>query len=137
MQLRIIAVIGVVAPALFMQGAAYGQALTLPGVNGAEFSAKSSKKTSAVALKAQVLLDRAGFSPGAVDGSGGENFAKALKAFQRENGLASSGKLDQASWAKLVATSSDPVLTEYEITANDVKGPLKRTYRVSLRKWPS
>jgi lipoprotein-anchoring transpeptidase ErfK/SrfK len=109
--------------------------LTLESVNAAEFSAKpakpakpaksdkASKSLDPVVLKAQVLLDRAGFSPGVIDALGGENFAKALTAFQRQNELGPSGKLDEPTWSKLTATSVDPVLTEYEIARADVKGP--------------
>jgi lipoprotein-anchoring transpeptidase ErfK/SrfK len=106
------------------------QRLTLESVNAAEFKPGKPAKAENVAkaldpavLKAQVRLDRAGFSPGVIDATGGDNFAKALTAYQRENGLDASGKLDEPTWSKLTATSADPVLTEYQITRADVKGP--------------
>lgn len=74
-------------------------------------------------LKAQVLLDRAGFSPGAIGATGNDNFRKALAAFQHQKELAVSGALDQATWAALLATSGEPVLVEYEITKADLRGP--------------
>jgi len=43
-------------------------ALSLDEVNKAEFTKPSAKDSRAVNLKAQVLLDRLGFSSGAIDG---------------------------------------------------------------------
>ncbi len=74
-------------------------------------------------IKAEILLDRAGFSPGVIDGRGGENFNKALAAFQGANGLDRSGRLDAATWGRLTEGADQPVLTAYEITADDLKGP--------------
>jgi lipoprotein-anchoring transpeptidase ErfK/SrfK len=105
---------------------AAGQELTLEAVNKAEFGAKQEVKKdvpSPTIVKAQVLLDRARFSPGVIDGHMGENVKKALAGFQRSNGLRDSGDLDQDTWTKLVATSSDPVLKEHTISDDDVKGP--------------
>ena len=51
-------------------------------------------------LKQQVLLDRAGFSPGVIDGRKGENVEHARHAFQKENGL-KVGTLDQETRNKL------------------------------------
>ena len=98
--------------------------LTAETINAAEWSEPRGKKgLNPTVLKAQVLLGRAGFSPGEIDARGGENFGKALSAFQRRQGLEVSAKLDQATWAKLTETSAEPVVTEYEIKAADVKGP--------------
>ena len=107
-------------------------------VNTAEFGGKQ-KSPQAVNLKAQVLLARAGFSPGAIDGRNGENFQNALSAFQKRNALNESGKLDKETWAKLVQ-NSEPVLIEYTISAADLKGPfadeipLKYEERANLKR---
>lgn len=103
--------------------AGHSQTLSLDAINLAQWSTGESKGPSAAVLKAQVLLDRAGFSPGVIDARGGENFGKALTAFQSRHGLDPNGKLDEATWAKLMATSPEPVVMEYEISAADVKGP--------------
>jgi lipoprotein-anchoring transpeptidase ErfK/SrfK len=99
------------------------QNLTIEGVNNAEFSGKPKDGVSPMIVKAQVLLDRARFSPGVIDGRMGDNVAKAIAAFQRANDLKDSGELDEETWKKLAATSSEPVLTEYKVSAEDVKGP--------------
>jgi lipoprotein-anchoring transpeptidase ErfK/SrfK len=89
-------------------------------INAAEF--KGGKDAEAVNIKAQVLLDRAHFSPGVIDGRHGENFSNALRAYQDQNGLQVSGKLDAPTWEKL-AQDSDRAVIEYTITEDDVKGP--------------
>ena len=85
--------------------------------------AKTSTEIDPLIVKAQVLLDRARFSPGAVDGRSGENFVGALRAFAGAQGLTASDELDRAVFEKLQATSADPVAMDYTITDEDVKGP--------------
>src|SRR4051812_22556827 len=53
-------------------------------------------------IRVQVLLDRAHFSPGVIDGKAGGNLTQALKAYQSAKGMAVSGQLDQATWDALV-----------------------------------
>lgn len=109
---------------LLAPAAANAGPLTAEAINAAQWSKAESKAPSAAVLKAQVLLSRAGFSPGAIDGREGENFQKALTEFQRQRGLEASGTFDAATtFAKLSETSAEPAVTEYEITAADVEGP--------------
>ncbi len=99
--------------------------LDAAAINNAEFRSKpaAEDKTDPAVVKAQVLLDRAQFSPGEIDGKLGENAQKALRAFAEAKGLPSDKALTPEIWTALVGTSQDPVIAEYKISESDVKGP--------------
>jgi lipoprotein-anchoring transpeptidase ErfK/SrfK len=61
------------------------------------------------ALRLQVGLDRAGFSPGEIDGAAGHNTSRALDAFRKSDGDPSRLPTD--------------AVTSYRITEQDVAGP--------------
>ncbi|MFK0274859.1 L,D-transpeptidase family protein [Ensifer sp. NPDC090286] len=71
-------------------------------------------------VRLQVLLDRAGASPGVIDGFAGENVAKAIAAFETMQGLPADGKLG----ADVIGRLSDQttVVEPYVISEDDVKG---------------
>ncbi|MEE9314477.1 MAG: L,D-transpeptidase [Rhizobiaceae bacterium] len=77
-------------------------------------------------MNLQVFLDRAGFSPGVIDGRWGSNVAKAAASWKESTG--SSANLGNAkTLSGLVAQSGGETLTSYTITKADVAGPyLKR-----------
>ena len=74
-------------------------------------------------IKAEVLLDRAHFSPGVIDGHNGGNLRQAIAAYEAAHGLAADGDLNQPVWDALTAADSGAAVTDYVITADDVKGP--------------
>jgi len=74
-------------------------------------------------LDLQVLLDRAGFSPGILDGKAGLNTSKALAAFQEAHDLPVTARLDPETWQNLHAAGNGPALAEYAITQEDADGP--------------
>ncbi len=72
-------------------------------------------------LAVQVALDRAGFSPGEIDGRGGPKTRLALSQFQKSASLQSTGVVGEETLAALRAPV-EPILS-YTITPQDVAGP--------------
>jgi lipoprotein-anchoring transpeptidase ErfK/SrfK len=99
-------------------------------VNAASVTTGSAKPSEAVVIKLQVLLDRAGFSPGEISGRLDENTKKAISAFEAQQRLTIDGKVNPNLWMAITATSEAPVLMEYAVTGEDVQGPF-------LKKLPS
>src|SRR5687768_2448428 len=72
------------------------------------------KAGAADMLPTQVLLDRAGFSPGEIDARGGRNTQTAIAAFEKATGT---------KIADALAASTDPATVNYTITDQDAASP--------------
>jgi lipoprotein-anchoring transpeptidase ErfK/SrfK len=115
----------------------HGSPSPAPAVTAASINAAAPQGASsdpALIVKTEVLLDRDGFSPGEIDGKNGDNFRKALAAFQQTNNLAPSGKLDADTWNALLSDNADPPLTSYTISENDGAGPFVKSIPGDLEK---
>ena len=77
-------------------------------------AAQKRASTSPDMLAVQVMLDRARFSPGEIDGKGGPNTKRAIEAFERAKG---------GTVAEAVATMGTEAVVTYTITADDEVGP--------------
>jgi lipoprotein-anchoring transpeptidase ErfK/SrfK len=92
-------------------------------VSVAEVSVAQAPVVSDV-LAAQVMLDRAGFSSGEIDGRSGSNTKRAVSAFQQSEGLPVTGMLDAATWQRLSERGGNvQPLTTYVVSEADVAGP--------------
>ncbi|MDB5654497.1 MAG: ErfK/YbiS/YcfS/YnhG [Tardiphaga sp.] len=110
--------------------------LTPDAINAANFTGKipTETKPAALAVKVQVLLDRAHFSPGEIDGHFGDNVEKALLAFAEANSLPSGKALTPEIWNRLQVGAADPVTMDYVLTDNDVKGPFLAKLPVKMEE---
>jgi lipoprotein-anchoring transpeptidase ErfK/SrfK len=105
--------------------------ITQDSINNAEPSGGSDTDRSLIA-RAEVLLDRAHFSPGEIDGLDGDNFRSAIRAFQGVNELAVTGKLDPGTWNALAGKDTAPALTRFTISGEDVDAPFTKAIPSNL-----
>ncbi|WBL82236.1 L,D-transpeptidase family protein [Bradyrhizobium xenonodulans] len=106
--------------------------MTADAINSAQPSKKtlSNEKPTPAGVRLQVLLDRAHFSPGEIDGRFGENAKKALRAYAEARQLPSSDVLTEDVWKAMMQADGRPVMATYTVMEQDVAGPF-------LRKLPS
>jgi lipoprotein-anchoring transpeptidase ErfK/SrfK len=75
-------------------------------------------------LHVQVLLNRAFFSAGMLDGRWGRNTQNAVTWLQSREGLPTTGTVDSVTYARLVQLAgAGPTVRQHVLTADDVRGP--------------
>jgi putative peptidoglycan binding protein len=94
-------------------------------VNSAEPTKKtlSDEKATPAGVRLQVLLDRAHFSPGEVDGKFGDNVKRALRAYEEAQHLPRSDDVGEDVWKKPVS-DDHAVLKTVAVEQSDVAGPI-------------
>ena len=85
-------------------------------------AAQAADKFDGQIFHAQVLLDRAGFSPGVIDGMAGTSFEHAIEGFQEARGLTVNGQLDGPTRAALLQDRAPSSLV-LRIAESDAQGP--------------
>jgi len=76
-------------------------------------------------LAVQVMLDRARFSPGEIDGRGGPNTKRAIEAFEKAKGMTAA--------AALATMGVEPTVS-YTITPEDAAGPFEAIPEDTMEK---
>jgi lipoprotein-anchoring transpeptidase ErfK/SrfK len=75
-------------------------------------------------LHVQVLLNRAFFSAGMLDGRWGRNTQNAVTWLQAREGLPQTGAVDSATYARLAQLAGEgPTVRQHVVTEDDVRGP--------------
>jgi lipoprotein-anchoring transpeptidase ErfK/SrfK len=96
-------------------------ALTAEEIDAAVYEGGDlAEEQTALTAKLQVLLDRAGISPGVIDGVKGGMSESALRAFETRQGLEVDGVLDEEVWAALGGPEAGQVMTKHTIAAEDL-----------------
>src|SRR5262249_52232633 len=75
-------------------------------------------------LRAQILLARAHFSGGEIDGHFGANLKGAIEDFQSSHGRPVTGTVDAETW-KVLNADTAPALVKAPIASEDVSGPFE------------
>ena len=74
-------------------------------------------------LTAQILLDRARFSPGVIDGLGGANVSHAVREFRQAHGLPAGDQIDELLLTKLREVVPGPVFVRHSVSEADLGRP--------------
>jgi lipoprotein-anchoring transpeptidase ErfK/SrfK len=106
------------APAFHPEAVNAADLAMVPALSNETAEATETATPDPAIVKLQILLDRAGASPGVIDGYDGDNVRKAVHAFETMRGLPEDGVVDQEVIAAI--DTGEPVVGSYTITAEDV-----------------
>ncbi|MGB5864556.1 MAG: L,D-transpeptidase [Sulfitobacter sp.] len=100
--------------------AAPAAAFTANDIENAQFTGGSLPDgQSALTVKLQVLLDKAGVSPGVIDGYSGGMSESALRGYEAREGFKIDGLLDAEVWSALGGEGKQAVTKSYTVTEDD------------------
>jgi lipoprotein-anchoring transpeptidase ErfK/SrfK len=105
--------------------AAMASASSAASINRATTSRVGPGSSGAAVLRLEILLDRAHFSCGEIDGRYGQNLQNAIEAYQLANQLNVDGVVGPSVWQLLNQDSADAVI-EHTISAEDIAGPFDK-----------
>jgi lipoprotein-anchoring transpeptidase ErfK/SrfK len=109
---------------VFLPGFALASDIDPNAVNAAVFSSPDlDEQIHPEIVKAQILLDRSNISPGEISGKLSGISDETIRAFSEANNLPLDVGWSPEFWTKLTSTVTGPVLTEYVVTKDDLKGP--------------
>ena len=76
-------------------------------------------------LRIQIILNRALFSPGMLDGRWGANVRTATLWFQKREGIEATGIVDEETYEALLKSAGQPdrLVRQHTLSATDVEGP--------------
>ena len=99
--------------------------ISVQSVNAPPPEATFGSGVGPVVTRTQILLDRARFSVGIIDGKASKNTALALLWFQKSQNLPATATLDTATYNRLVAAAgSAPPVVQITVDADMLKGPV-------------
>ena len=101
---------------------AIASAFSAASINLATTASVGPGASGPAVLRLEILLDRAHFSCGQIDGRYGQNLKNAIEAYQLANQLTVDGVVGPSVWQLLNQDSADAVI-EHTISAADVAGP--------------